>query len=422
MISLEFFPEWFVPLMITLIIGLLIGLEQETPPRTEPRHFGGVTTLPLVSIGGFVSAHWWAGQPVFLVGLGVLGLLVAAAFMRGSQMTGTLGITQEIATLLCWLLGGLVAAGEWVASLVIAVTATLVLAGKKQGRGEAADKVTIAKFALLAVIVYLILPDQGFTELNINPRQVWSMVVLVSGIACIGYFMLQGFGPERGILATALLGGLVSSVAVTLAFARLSQKRPELASALTAGILLTASVMFARQMLEVAIVNPKLLPITAVLLLPALTTGLWLIWRTLSKANSRHKGAAVATPLENPLELSTVIQFGALYGLVFAVAQLAINHFGPFGVYTISLLAGSFDTDAITLALAQLNTSGAVPTAIAVLGIAMASVSNLAIKLAMVWACATRSIAIQTATGLAAIAGIATVAIAAVLLMAWRAV
>jgi uncharacterized membrane protein (DUF4010 family) len=423
MITLEFFPEWFIPLVIALITGLLIGLEQETPPHNNTRHISGIVTLPLIAIGGFVSAHWWPNQPIFLTGLAVMGLLVTAAFVRNSMMTGATGIAKEAATLLCWLLGGLVATGEWVAPLVIAIIATLILAAKKTERGETADKATIAKFILLALIVYLILPDQGFTELNINPRQVWSMMVLVSGIACIGYFVIQGFGPQRGLLVVAVLGGLVSSIAVTLAFARLSHHRPQLAPCLAGGIILAAMVMFMRQMVEIAAVQPALLPITAVLLLPALLTGLWLVWRNTSKtpAGVAKKIADTDASFSNPLELSTVIQFGALYGLIFALAQLAYNSFGPIGLYTFALLSGLFEVDAVTLALSQLNASNSMPTAVAVLGIAMATVSNLLVKAGLAWGSATRPVALQAVAGLATVMGIELVAIGTVLMMAWRA-
>ncbi len=423
MITLEFFPEWFIPLIIALITGLLIGLEQETPPHHNTRHVNGIVTLPLIAIGGFVSAHWWPNQPIFLTGLAVMGLLVTASFVRNSMMTGATGIAKEAATLLCWLLGGLIATGEWVAPLVIAIVATLILAAKKTERSETADKTTIAKFILLALIVYLILPGQGFTELNINPRQVWSMMVLVSGIACIGYFVIQGFGPQRGLLVVAVLGGLVSSIAVTLAFARLSHHRPQLAPCLAGGIILSAMVMFLRQMVEIAAVQPTLLPVTAVLLLPALLTGLWLVWRTTSKtpAGIAKKIADTDVPFSNPLELSTVIQFGALYGLIFALAQLAFNSFGPVGLYALALLSGLFEVDAVTLALSQLNASNSIPTAVAVLGIAMATVSNLLVKAGLVWGSATRPVALQAVAGLVTVMGIELVAIGTVLMMAWRA-
>ena len=93
----------------------------------------------------------------------------------------------------------------------------------------------VAKFALVALVVYPLLPDQGFTPLRINPRQIWFMVVLVTAISFFGWFGVRIAGPGRGILIAALFGGMVSSTAVTLAFARLSRERPEMSPPSPAG-------------------------------------------------------------------------------------------------------------------------------------------------------------------------------------------
>lgn len=435
MLSLEFIPGWAISLTIALIIGLLIGLEQDNPPHAGNRQFSGIGTLPLIAMSGFITLHWWPNQPVFLVGLAVLGVLITAAFVRNSTVTGATGITQEISILLCWLLGGVIATGEWVAPLVIAVATTLIMGMRKPEYGKTtSDKTILAKFALLAVVAYLILPNQEFTQININPRHIWSMMVLVAGIACIGYFGMQTFGPRRNLITTALFGGLISSTALTLALSRISHARPELSSSIATSIIVASTVMFLRQLLEVAIVQPSLLPVTTVLFLPAILTGTWLAWRnhsntrrTASPASSASaeppsRGATVEVPFNNPLELTPVLQFGALYGLLFALVQLTFSHFGAMGVYGLTLAAGVVSVDAVTLSIAQLhNTSGGIPAAVAVLGITLAAVGNMLVKLGMVWSLANRNTATQASAGLIAIIAVAATAVGLILLLAWRA-
>lgn len=479
MLSLEFIPGWAISLTLALIIGLLIGLEQDNPPHAGHRNFSGVSTLPLISMGGYITLRWWPNQPVFLLGLAVMGLLITAMFVRNSMLSGKTGITQEISILLCWLLGGLIATGEWIAPLVIAVVTTLVLGrraastnkgnagiNKNQPGTAADDMVTLGKFVLLAMVAYLVLPNQEFTQLNINPRQIWSMMLLVTGIACIGYFgmrAVQGRAHATGrmpvttaakerryLLLTALFSGLISSTALTLALSRLSHTRPELSASIATAIIAASTVMFVRLLLEVAIVQPALLPITTVLFLPTLIAGAWLTWRNhhsnMSHMTHAAQGGASAVggrmpetaaahgddgasanhihiPFSNPLDLTTVLQFGALYGLLFALVQLAFNEAGAMGVYALSLAAGIVSVDAVALSMAQLHagSAGSLPAAVVVLGITLAAVGNLLVKLGMVWGLANRSTATPAATGLGAIITLAAVSVGIILILAWRA-
>ncbi len=474
MLSLEFIPGWAISLTLALIIGLLIGLEQDNPPHAGHRNFSGVSTLPLISMGGYITLHWWPNQPVFLLGLAVMGLLITAMFVRNSMLSGKTGITQEISILLCWLLGGLIATGEWIAPLVIAVVTTLVLGrraastnkgnagiNKNQPGTTADDMAILGKFVLLAMVAYLVLPNQEFTQLNINPRQIWSMMLLVTGIACIGYFGMRAVqgsasvgrfqhpasgdtstpgrmpgttaaGERRYLLLTALFSGLISSTALTLALSRLSHTRPELSASIATAIIAASTVMFVRLLLEVAIVQPALLPITTVLFLPTLIAGAWLTWRNYSNmshmAHAAHEddGASanqIHIPFSNPLDLITVLQFGALYGLLFALVQLAFNEAGAMGVYALSLAAGIVSVDAVTLSMAQLHagSGGSLPAAVVVLGITLAAVGNLLVKLGMVWGLANRSTATPAATGLGVIITLAAVSVGIILLLAWRA-
>ncbi|RMD70494.1 MAG: MgtC/SapB family protein [Gammaproteobacteria bacterium] len=381
----SFLPQWTMYLTTALAIGLLIGLEQETIPHAGGKRFGGIRTFPLIALGGFASAYWWPDQPVFLIGLGVLGMLLVASFVRSSMLTDTVGITTEVAALLTWLLGGMVAMGRLQAAVTIAVIATLLLAAKQHLHGFVRQYFTdkeilaIAEFALLALVIYPLLPDKGYTELDINPRQIWFMVVLVSGISFIGYFGVRLLGAQRGLFLTAFFGGLVSSTAVTLTLARFSRNHREIASTLGGGIILASTIMFLRQLIEVAIVHPALVKPVALLVSPAFFLGLWFFLR------SGKENPAVEVPVSNPLELTTALQFGLLYGFILVLVQLAMRYFGEVGVYGVALLSGVTDVDAITLSTARLSLDGDLPAQVAVVSIVLAGLSNTLVKLALAW-------------------------------------
>ena len=57
---------------------------------------------------------------------------------------------------------------------------------------------------------------------------------------------------------TGLVGGLASSTAVTLSFAKQGRDNPQMANALACGILLAWAVMFVRVLVLVAVVNRAL--------------------------------------------------------------------------------------------------------------------------------------------------------------------
>ncbi|MEK6814377.1 MAG: MgtC/SapB family protein [Nitrospirota bacterium] len=377
----ELLPEWIVRLGIALAIGLLIGLQRESVRADGPHRLGGVRTYALVSVAGFVAAYGWPNQPVFLAGLAVLGLLLTAAFVRTGMAGEGWGITAELAAIVTFLLGGMAAAGPHLPPVAIGVLATLLLAAKQPlhafirehiGREE---MMAVAKFALVALVVYPLLPDQGFTPLRINPRQIWFMVVLVTAISFFGWFGVRIAGPGRGILIAALFGGMVSSTAVTLAFARLSRERPEMSPPLAGGIVLAGTVMFLRQLVEVAVVNPSLLPAVGALMLPAGLVGAWFIRR------NDWRPAGVEIPLANPFEIATALKFGALYGVVLAIVQLAMLTFGTAGVYAAALVSGLAEVDAPTLSLLGLSRDAAVPAGVAAAGILAAGLGNTAAKL-----------------------------------------
>ena len=68
-------------------------------------------------------------------------------------------------------------------------------------------------------------------------------MILISSLSLVGYVLTRLLGPSRGVALTGLTGGLASSTAVTLSFAKEGREKPEIAKALACGILLAWAVM-----------------------------------------------------------------------------------------------------------------------------------------------------------------------------------
>src|SRR5262249_34649713 len=187
---------------------------------------------------------------------------------------------------------------------------------------------------------------------------------------------------ERGTAITGLSGGLVSSTAVTLTFAKRSrEEQGKTDEALAAGTFLAWGVSFARVLVLAAIVHPPLargmlLPF-GVMALVTVAAAVFLLRR--SEAEARHAPAA-QVPLRNPFSLVSAIKFGLLFAAVLVVMSIVQQRYPTGGVYVVAALAGTSDVDAITLSMATLARDGGTVLHTAALSVLIAVLSNTLVK------------------------------------------
>jgi uncharacterized membrane protein (DUF4010 family) len=385
----------FEPLSIALrfgaalALGVLLGLERERT-KTETG-FAGVRTFGLLALSGGAAAFLdeMLGRP--WLALGMLGAVIALVVVSYAVTAprGEFGITTEISAVFAFVLGFLCVSGHVITAAGLAVASGGVLALKQwlhrlAGRIEPADVEATLKFAIVSIIVLPLVPDQtyGPPPLDvINPYKIWLMVVLISGLNFASYLLVKAVGPEHGIGLTGLLGGLVSSTAVTLGFAQRSRQAPAQASALALGILLAWTVMFLRVIVLVAVVDRALLAQVglAMAILGVLSLAIcWLLWRRQPSGDKASVGAG-----ENPFELGEAIRFGLLFGAITFVAKAAQVYFGDTGLYLAGAIAGLTDVDAIALSMAQLAGSDPASVDPAARTVVIAVASNTLFKAGM---------------------------------------
>ena len=120
-------------------------------------------------------------------------------------------------------------------ALAVAIAAVLAYKQPLHGLVSRLDREDVyAGVRLLAAtfIVLPLLPDRTIDPWGaLNPHKLWLLVLLISGLSLVGYVAMRLLGPNRGIPLTGLTGGLVSSTAVTLSFARQSREKGEEKSA-----------------------------------------------------------------------------------------------------------------------------------------------------------------------------------------------
>jgi len=368
---------------VALLLGILVGLEREHAKLERDQHlYGGLRTFALIALSGAATAMLaqevtpWFLPASFLV----MGALILATYII-SAVRGDLGLTSEVAGLLVFLIGALVYWGYWELGAALAVAVTVLLSLKLKlhalvARFSTDDIYATVKFGIITAIILPILPDQTFGPLDVlNPRVIWLMVVLSSGITFLGYVLLKFAGSQQAIPVAGFLGGLVSSTAVALGFSGQSKEEdPSLTPMFALAILVASTTMFPRVLIETSVVNPILAEMLTIPLLITAGVGyatcgfLW--WR--HRTASQEKKQVTAS---NPFELTAALQFGALFAVILFVSEAARVYLGDAGVYLSSVISGLTDVDAITLSMARLSGTSVTPM-VAAHAVMLAALAN----------------------------------------------
>ncbi len=378
--------------LIALSIGALIGIEREKKKDADPgRSLGGIRTHILLALLGSASA--WMGREleidwIFVVTLAAVGAAVVANHLRHQEEAS--GLTSEFAALTTCLLSGMVVIGDAALAVALAIAASAVLAFKQPLHGmvdkiDTADIYAGIKLLIASFIVLPLLPDRTIDPWEaINPHSLWLLVILISALSLVGYVAVRWVGAAHGIALTGVAGGLVSSTAVTLNFARASREQPDAAAAYSAGILLAWMVMFVRALVLAAIVNPALLrslwpPFVAMGAVAGLFA--WRHYRAGLASSQPQKQQDVA--VSNPFSLASAIRFGVLFAAVLLVVKLAQRYAPGTGLYVVSALAGSVDIDPVMLSVAR-EARGNPDPGPATAAVVIAVLANTAVKCGMV--------------------------------------
>ena len=375
-----------------LLIGALLGIERERHKREhDEQTIGGLRTFILVALIGALGG-WLTlalDSPWILAAALVASLapVLAGYVMSARTQPDALGLTTELAAVAACLLGAMTTLGYRELAVGLGVTVAAVLAYKQPLHGlvQRLDREDVYAGLRLLIATFIVLPlltDEPIDPWGaLRPRSLWMLVLLISSLSLVGYVATRLLGAHRGIPLTGLSGGLVSSTAVTLAFARQSRD-PAYAGAgpaLASGILLAWAVMFVRVVVEVLVVNPSLLGRVLVPFLAMAVTATAAAWYLRRNASTGQRTAGV--PLTNPFSLRAAAKFAAFFAAVLLLVKVVQAYAPGGGLYFVAVLAGTTDVDAITLSMAQFARSG--NEQLAAQAITLATLSNTLVKIAM---------------------------------------
>jgi uncharacterized membrane protein (DUF4010 family) len=415
MMTLLMTTEAFQRLSLALAIGILVGIERGWQEREAAagERVAGIRTYGLSSfLGGLCGFIQPVTGPILPTAVFVFFCITILVFSSMQVARDKdFSATAAIAAITVFVLGFSAVVADMSTTAAAAVAITVLLAAREPLHGFLRRLTWLELRAALilltmTVVILPILPDAPIDPWQaINPFELWMLTILVGAVSFAGYILIRIGGARAGILLTGASGGIVSSTALTLSFARQSVQVPALSSLLSAGAMLAGAVSLTRALLICGVVAPAVLRELAPLLAPA--AAVFVIGGGLAGTLRRPDNSPDFSP-RNPLEVMVALRFALVLAVVTILTRATLVVFGTQSLPVLAFVTGLGDLDAITLSVAKL-TSIQLPAEVAARAIAVAAFANLLAKavLAAVTGSLAYALRLAAATAGAALAAFA---------------
>lgn len=383
---------------ISFGLGLLVGLQRQKVHNK----MAGVRTFTLIAIlgtmSGFLAEAFNSFFIIPLIAIGLTALLVTANVIKFRKDSDSdLGQTTEVAALLMFAIGAYLVVGSKLTATVVGASLAILLYAKEHlhhfiDNLKDKDWSAIMTFVAISLVILPILPDKTYDPLEvINPRNIWYMVTLIVGISVVGYFVYKYTGKNVGIFANGILGGLISSTATTVSYARRTKSTRAIYKMAAFIITIASAISLLRVLIEVSVVIPDRLPSIILQILVQLVFMSLVCISLFYLINKDDSNEPLPEP-ENPAQLKSALLFGALYGVILLIVAFTKKEFGNNALYGVSIISGLTDVDAITLSLSQLIKKETLDVSTGWRLILLASLSNLMFKGILVMVLGTREL------------------------------
>ena len=379
-----------VRLAIAALVGLGVGVEREWSVHAgvRPPRFAGLRTFFMLGVlGGCAGLLATIGYPVAgaaMIG-GGMALSVAAYVMGVRRAEGDPDGTTEVAALVVVALGAVAGTGLLVLAAGTGAIVVLALHEKQRLHGAVRlvheDELRAAlRFGVLALVVLPLLPEGPlFGPVALKPRALWMIVLLFCAVNFAAFIARRAAGARHGYGLVGMLGGLISSTAVTLDFSRRSRREPALARSLASGVIGACTVLIPRVLVVSAVLNPAVSLALLPLLAPAALIGAGIVARDWRSEDSSE--SVDTSPPGNPLRLWMAVRMAVLFQVAMTAIDYARSVWTTPGLYATAAALGLTDVDALTVAMSR--PSDPMPEALAARAISIGILTNTAFKLTL---------------------------------------
>ncbi|MBL7852443.1 MAG: MgtC/SapB family protein [Cyclobacteriaceae bacterium] len=377
--------DLFINLILAFIFGATVGLERESSKGSGP-HVGGIRTFSLMSMSGALAG-------IFIVhGYLVLGVAVIVGFLLlliSNYITEGLhskdfGITSELSALGTFFLGLMVMLNIIPLQTTVAFLVILVFILSLKSRTEKlmagiskTEVQSFVSYAIIALVALPVLPDYAykvkdlpivesllrglgvslvqFDNLDlINPRKIWFVVVLITGIDVFGYILSRLVGDKSSFALTSFMAGFVSSTSTTQSLA-LRSKSSRFVNHLVGAAILANLASFFQIFLLIGPLNaPWLMSILPSIMIMILAAAVLAVYYFKRQEPDDGNAAAEEKKSEQIFSLLPALKFAALLIVIKIVTKICLILFGESGFIISSVLASFAGIDAIMVNLADM--------------------------------------------------------------------
>jgi uncharacterized membrane protein (DUF4010 family) len=378
------FTGLFSKIVLSLIFGATIGLERESS-KQGAGGIGGIRTYSMIALIGAMAGI------LFTHNFSSLALVIASAFLIllisyyvvASSTTHDFGLTSELSVIATFLMGLLVILDIIPLHILVAlfVIVMLILSLKSKTSKIVAgisrqELQSFISYAIIALVVMPFLPDvayklkdipvlpallQGFNvdlgQFNtldlINPRKIWMVVVLITGIDVFGYVLGKIVGNKKGFALTSFMAGFVSSTSATQSLAQKS-KKTKFVNHLVGAAVLANLASFLQIFLLVGPLNPAwLISVAPSILIMIFTAGVisFLFMRKKEEEENEKEERVAGGKI---FSLMPALKFACILMIIKIVTKICLILFGQSGFVFSSVIASFAGLDAILVNLAEM--------------------------------------------------------------------
>ena len=428
-------------LVIALILSAAIGLERQSYIEHKDRdklfHHGviGVRTHIMIGILGIVSGLLLQIAPLLSMFVGIgFGVLMTLYYIHESHTTKDYGPTSELNMIWCYCMSALLSSGLVLTQIVVslAVVALFVMSTKEKIHSliDAIHWRHVQQMILFGIITLVVLPylpsdplrigdipylvsvlkafqvpiDGSIVRLEIlNLYSVWRVVVIMTGLDIVVFFLQHLMGKKQGWIVASILGGLVSSTSTTVALASAYKRHHQLIRTVV-GIIIANVASFVPMLVIFASTNTLFMTATLPLLIGLMCGGILLVLYFLiryptdteSQLDEKSKNE-----IQDIFTLKPALTFAVIFAMVKMVTKLSYALLGDAGYLAGSAIAGMSGMDAVAINAAQLA-GDTISFNLALTSLIAANTVNFVTKTLYAWTSGDRRLAVWVGSSLIA--------------------